>query len=110
MKPYIEHIESRNNNMESITKNQKQLLEEIEKIIYQNFYLDDDVVTLLRTTQQFPASDLNASISAARSLESIFTCWNQLKPEMQEMKSIRFLKNILVFFSTFIISNLKRKI
>ena len=88
MKQYIEHIINKNNQMEVVTRNQKLLLDELEKLL-RKFQLDENSRKILKGGSLAVGTGLSSAITAANSLEQLYQLYNDLNPQTKQMKAIK---------------------
>ncbi|KYR01910.1 exocyst complex subunit 1 [Tieghemostelium lacteum] len=86
MKKYIEHIESKNNKMEVVSRNQRSLLQELNNLL--NLLTLDEKTTKALTSPEFNTpTGLETAIKAANDLKKALT--TKLKSGMDNMVAVK---------------------
>ncbi|KAF2069585.1 hypothetical protein CYY_009099 [Polysphondylium violaceum] len=86
MKKYIEHIESKNNKMEVVSRNQNSLLKELDSLL-KLLTLDDKTIKTLTTPDFSTSSGLENAIAASAQLKKALT--TKLKSGMENMVAVK---------------------
>jgi len=86
MKKYIEHIESKNNKMEVVSRNQNSLLKELDSLL-KLLTLDDKTIKTLTTPDFSTSSGLESAIAASAQLKKALT--TKLKSGMENMVAVK---------------------
>eukprot|EP01118_Nematostelium_gracile_P015985 TRINITY_DN6526_c0_g1_i1.p1 TRINITY_DN6526_c0_g1~~TRINITY_DN6526_c0_g1_i1.p1 ORF type:complete len:680 (-),score=167.29 TRINITY_DN6526_c0_g1_i1:3-2042(-) len=84
----IEHIEAKNNHMEVVTRNQKILLEKVEKLLAK-FSIRESQRKILMDKNYDIGSNVSASIDAATALQEVFGDWEALSDQVKQMQAIK---------------------